>query len=103
MKCNESFYPTIKELDEVKVDKNTTSFICSKCRNDSVLSIIRWKIIRKLRNIKSKIWHFKRKIEMRNSTHNCFNHDYDGGVCLVCGTNTSDLYSQLGIYEGDYF
>lgn len=31
-------------------------------------------------------------------THNCFEHDYDGGVCLVCGscTHREQLESALG-------
>jgi hypothetical protein len=30
--------------------------------------------------------------------HNCFEHDYDGGVCLICGscTHREELRSALG-------
>ena len=31
-------------------------------------------------------------------THNCFEHDYDGGVCLICGscTHRDQLDAALG-------
>jgi len=35
--------------------------------------------------------------------HNCFDHDIDGGVCMICGANTIDLWRSLGFDDDEYF
>jgi hypothetical protein len=46
----------------------------------------------------------KKMNERHKKSHNCFNHDYDGGVCLICGSNghREALNSALGL-EDDYY
>lgn len=39
------------------------------------------------------------EIKPRKESHNCFEHSIDGGVCMVCGKDTSALASQLGLND----
>lgn len=89
-KCGISFFPTKKNLDEINESINgniSISFICPKCRGDNIFLRIYWKlrekIHRKITGIKTK-WRIKHPKPKQE--HNCFKHDYDGGVCLICGS-----------------